>query len=501
MTSSNVDNRQNINILQYFIVIICLCGCSPKESAATLDKGVASNVDTYPAPTEIAKATDYTVSVDGNNSFVYDMLPAVIENTALIPSMPFTYFGFSGSVTVTVSKSTSFSNVVIRPLNNGIKYTKNGNSITFNLDVPQNLVLEFDGDLKRPLMIFANPKETNVPGKNDYNVVYWDKGITDVGKEYVLQSNKTYYVAGGAIVKGSFITAPGSSNVKIEGPGILLNNDPTPHHQLNANKTTNLSISNTIFANPSKTWAIMIYDGSLNVNLNNVKILSSIKDGLDLNGVGHAFVDKCFIMSCDDAVALKATNITTYGNNDITVQNCTINQLGGGNSLEIGFEGNTGTMTGLTFKNIDIIHSFLGKTPPPMQYEADWNSDGVITMHVNNGVNITNVLYDNIRIEDSDEDFLIALRIWKGPYYNIPPYDNKLGQIDGVQFRHIYFSNANPVFGKSKGIYNLIKGFDGTSMVKNVSFSDLVINGTPVTDYSSGKFDINGFTSNITFTK
>ena len=496
------------NLIMYFVIMIPLSsyansGAIKYSSAGTIPIQVNADpiVDTYPAPEGTEKAPDFTVSVNGKDAFVYDILPSVVENTAVIPDMPFSYFGFSGSVKITITKKNGFSNAVIRPLNDAIKYTESGNSLIFTLSSPQNLVVEFDGNLKRPLMIFANPREVNIPDKKDQSVVYWDKGVTDVGNEFVFRSNTTYYVAGGAVVKGSFITLPNSRNVKITGPGILFNNDTKPHHSLNANKTSSLSIINTIFVNPTHTWTVDIYNGCVDVNLTNVKILASYKDGLDIGGVGNGIFDRCFIMSCDDAIALKATNNTTYGNNNITVQNCTINQLGGGNSLEIGFEANTGVMNNITFKNIDILHSLLGKTQPPPKYENDWATDGVITIHLNNGVHIKNVLYDNIRVEDSNEDFLIALRIWKGPYFNTQNYGAILGDIDGLTFRHIYFSNSRPLFAPSRGVYSLIKGFDKNHMIKNISFTDLVIDGKPVMDIAGGKFDVNEFVGDIKFNK
>lgn len=497
-----------LSLIKYFVIMLPLgsyATSSTIKCSLTAIPPIHANadpiVDTYPAPEGIKKAPDFTVSVNGKDSFVYDILPSVVENTAVIPDMPFSYFGFSGPVKVTITKNTGFSNVVIRPLNNGIKYTKKGNSLTFTISSPQNLVIEFDGNLKRPLMIFVNPRETNIPDKKDNAVVYWDKGITDVGNEFVFQSNTTYYVAGGAVVKGSFITLPNSRNIKITGPGILFNNDAKPHHSLNANKTSSLSITNTIFANPTHTWTVNIYNGCVDVNLSNVKILASYKDGLDISGVGNGIFNRCFIMSCDDAVALKATNNTTYGNNNITVQNCVINQLGGGNSLEIGFEANTNVMNNITFKNIDILHSLLGKTNPPMKYEGDWSSDGVITIHLNNGAHIKNVLYDNIRVEDSDEDFLIALRVWKGPYFNTSNYRTGLGDIDGLTFRHIYFSNSRPLFAPGRGVYSIIKGYDKDHMIKNISFTDLIIDGKPIMNTTAGKFDVNDFVSDIKFNK
>ena len=52
-------------------------------------------------------------------------------------------------------------------------------------------------------------------------MVYWGPGVHNIGEHYTLNSNTTYYLAGGAYVKGSFLSVNNGNNIHIRGRGIL----------------------------------------------------------------------------------------------------------------------------------------------------------------------------------------------------------------------------------------------------------------------------------------
>ena len=62
---------------------------------------------------------------------------------------------------------------------------------------------------KGPLLLFANPLETDTPKQGDPNVVYFGPGVHKPEK-IALQSGQTLYLAGGALVKAE-VLAQGSN--------------------------------------------------------------------------------------------------------------------------------------------------------------------------------------------------------------------------------------------------------------------------------------------------
>lgn len=181
---------------------------------------------TYPGNSSYQSAI-YEVRVTQNGvtmqSFVYqDDNKFTNAKSSMTDWNHWTTFSFSGSVSIEVTKLTgNIGSGEIRPSAKNIPLTVSGNKITFTLDRPEKLFIKLDSMYEHPLFIFADTVETNIPNKNDPNVVYWGPGVHDIGEHYTIESNKTYYLAGGAYLKGSFLSVNNASNVTIRGRGIL----------------------------------------------------------------------------------------------------------------------------------------------------------------------------------------------------------------------------------------------------------------------------------------
>lgn len=132
---------------------------------------------------------------------------------------------------------------MVRPLSRNIKATwKDNSTIEFRLDTPEYLSIEFNGDRKHNLHLFANHPETetytgkekdciNWTGKNNHDVfvqnaslIYFGPGVhkpKDLPSgEIKIPSNTTVYLAPGAIVKAK-LCVDRAKNVRIIGRGIL----------------------------------------------------------------------------------------------------------------------------------------------------------------------------------------------------------------------------------------------------------------------------------------
>ena len=110
----------------------------------------------------------------------------------------------AGHVEVRIVSKQSLQNVVIRPQSFGIKPTLlNDHTLKLTLDRPYKLSVEPDGQ-NGPLLLFANPLETNAPMPDSKGVVYFGPGVHKPEK-IILESNQTLYLAGGAVVKAEVL--------------------------------------------------------------------------------------------------------------------------------------------------------------------------------------------------------------------------------------------------------------------------------------------------------
>jgi hypothetical protein len=159
-------------------------------------------------------------------------------------------FDMDSPVEVMVKKNNgSFSSVDIRPLNSNIGYIRRGNTITFTLDRPRYLSIEFDGDRLNNLHLFANPMETEVYGTDASGIMYFGPGVhrpSDLPNNTLrIPSNTTVYLAPGAVVKARILIDK-AENVRIIGRGIL----DHPMRGVEVTDSRNVEIDGITVVNP-----------------------------------------------------------------------------------------------------------------------------------------------------------------------------------------------------------------------------------------------------------
>ena len=418
--------------------------------------GYATDLKIYAVPEGAESAPEFEMEVNGQKVFVYNTRPAA-----------FAYFSFEGKVDVKVTFLAPVYSFDIRPKSRNVKGELYRNEIQFSLDKPENLSIEINKNLKRPLYIFANPLETNVPNKEDKNVIFYEAGKIHTPGEVFIKSNQIVYIEGGAIVRGNFMTDQGS-NIKITGRGILDNSRylKGSHRPIEINQCENVLIEGIILTE-SRHWSCASH-GSKNITYNNLKIVSDNDwdDGIDIVGSQHVLVNNCFIRTKDDCIAVKSgVNYFTKFNSsinvdDVVIQNSVMWNGVWGNALEIGFETRSDTIQNVTFRNCDLIH-----TEGP---------EGTFTIHNGDRAVVKNVLYEDIRVEDS-QGWLIDFRILQSRYSK----DKERGTIENVMFKNI--SVEGETFPSSQ-----ILGFDETHRIKGVSIENMVIHGIKVNSIYNG---------------
>jgi len=457
---------------------------------AAVTDGAGAKMTVYPAPQGAVRAKDFQVHVDGQEVFVHDSKVAA-----------FSPFAFSGKVHVAVTVDRTFDRVDIRPKNDAIEYAVENQTIHFDLRQPCQLSIELDGDIKRPLFLFADPPEKRVPKPGDKNVRYFEAGRIHEAGEIVLASDETLYIAGGAIVRGR-IRAQNARNVRILGRGIL---DATGRdfktNMVRLSGCTDVAISGVTLLN-SYGWTLVPMK-SKSVTIDNVKIIGwrDNDDGIDVVGCENLAVTNCFVRTKDDCIAIKASpgyfeegesglqNVT-----GVAVVNTVLWNAEWGNAVEIGFELQTDSVRNIFFEDCDVIHV---------------QSGGVFTIHNGDWATVENILYEDIRVEDPRDklvEFRIGLSIYSGDcpreYHRQNPNRKRspLGQwmpVSGAErarygerrgrIRNVRFTNIDVTAEKMPTSY--IMGYDEAEhSVQDVVIENLHINGAPIDSPGEGNF-------------
>lgn len=453
---------------------------------------VRAGVVTYPTPEGASQGDDFQVRVDGQSQFVHDSQIAA-----------FTAFSFSGKVQVAITPRKAFDRVDIRPKSRNITFTVEDGTIHFELDRPCQLSVELDGDIERPLFLFANPPEKKAPKPDDKRVHYFGPGqVYDAG-EIVLKSNETLYIAGGAVVRGR-VRAEDAKNIRVRGYGVLDGSHRDYKTQsLKFSECTNVELNGIVILN-SYGWTVVPLK-STNVKIDNVKIVGwrDNDDGVDIVGCHNLAVVDSFLRTKDDCIAVKASPGYFEGGEsglrnvqNVAVVNSVLWNAEWGNAMEIGFELQTDSISDIIFKDCDIIHVERG---------------GTFTIHNGDWATVENIRFEDIRVEDSREkliEFRIGLSIYSGDcpqeYHRQNPdrkrsplgqwmpvaeeelstYEAKRGRIRNVHFKNIEVTAEKPPV-------SFLIGYDnGEHSVQNVTIENLKINGQVVQHPEEGHFTI-----------
>ena len=455
----------------------------------------------YPAPDGADGADDFAVKVNGEEMFVYDSKVAA-----------FVYFSFNGKVTVSVIPNREVETVDIRPKSHGITYSLRGRTINFQIDRPCNLSVEINGDIKRPLFLFANPLEEEPPKPGDKNVRYFEGGRIHEAGEIKLSSGEKVYIAGGAIVRGR-IRAEGANNVQVLGRGILDGSGRDYKTQMvKLSGCTYFDLRGIIVLN-SFGWTIVPVKSDY-VRISNVKIIGwrDNDDGVDIVGCTNLSIEDCFFRTKDDCIAIKASpGYFEEGESglrnvkNVRILNSVLWNAEWGNAMEIGFELQTRSVSDIIFKNCDIIHVERG---------------GTFTIHNGDFATVENILFEDIRVEDSKDkliDFRIGLSIYSGdcpwelhrqnPERKRSPqgqwipmetdqdneHTDKRGHIRNIHFKNIAVAGTN--LPKSYLI-----GYNDAHSVENIIVENLRFNDKRVSNPDAGNFKIE-WAKNVRFIK
>lgn len=458
-----------------WLSILVLLGTPAKALArnvSTKTPTTTPSLVTYPIPSSIATINDYNVRVrspGGAWNTLGTYLTTVEQvNTTKGSSIQYAasmaYFDFSGSVEVAVQYlSGPVADVEVRPLSYNIVPTLSANNTyMFSLTKPTNIVFQVNGDIFTPLHLLTNPIEENVPSADDPDVIYFGPGLHSAtnGVQNVT-SGQTLYLAGGAVLTSS-IAVWEASNVTIRGRGVLYKPGPAP--AVDVEYSNDVTIDGLISLNPK--YGSYLVAQCENVTISNVRAFSATSwgDGIDLYSSKNVLVEKVFMRTSDDCIAIYNHRNDWYGNStNITVRDSSL-WADIAHPINVGTHGNPDdpeTLSDVTISNLDI----LDHREPQMDYQ------GCIALNVGDANTIRGVLVEDVRVENFREGQLINMRIMYDTSYNTAP--GRL--ISNVTIRNMDYNgnHSNPA---------IIVGYDDERIVELIQFENLTINGVHISD-------------------
>lgn len=417
----------------------------------------------YPSPNGVELNSDFTVKVRQDKREwmeipVYTVKVQKVEvflRTEEKASM--SYFDFSGEVEISVTYNKGkISTSQVRPLSYNITPEIDSSTLIFKLNKPHNLSVEVNGDIYHNLHLFANPLEDFKPGKNTRDVIFFGPGIHNYNEsKFTISSDKTVYVAGGAVLMGP-LRVINAENVKIIGRGMV---DSSVKMGIAIENSKNVLVEG-IFSTQCATG------GSNNVTIRNVKTISYFGwgDGMNVFASNNVLFNGVFCRNSDDCTTVYGTRKGFVGGcKNITMQNSTL-WADVAHPILIGTHGNTVNpeyLENLKYSNIDIID----------HNEMQVDYQGCMSLNAGDSNFIRDVTFENIRVENFRRGQLVNLRVFYNSKYCTSPGRG----IENVLFKNISYNGKNAEL-------SIISGYDENRKIRNIIFENLVINGQLITD-------------------
>ncbi len=446
-------------------------------------------VFTYPAPSGAPLKHDYDVfiqprghkdwtKIDTYMAKVNAPSPSAKGTGHSISEISYCLFDFTGDVFVRViSKKKKFRSARIRPDYRGtIANVLNDSTVQFLLFQPENVSVEFDGDICSNLLVFTSKptltkEEAETEAKKQgRDFRYYAAGLYT---EQTIQvpSNTTIYLEGGSYFTGTFAIED-CHDVNILGRGIA--RPKNGFEGCHIRRSTHVTIDGLVL----NTCPI---GESHDVVLHDVRSIShpGWGDGLNVfGGSSNILYDRVFCRNSDDCTTAYATRKGFNGSvRNIRMRNSTL-WADVAHPIFIGLHGAAAgpnpelrdTVENLVYENIDI----LCQAEPQIDYQ------GCLAINCGDNNLVRNILFDNVRIEmptptASSESVhrgsLLQVKVgWNDKYCAAPG----LG-VENITFRNVRYYGG-PLY------LSVINGYNEERKVKNIHFEGLKINGRTIHD-------------------
>jgi hypothetical protein len=444
------------------------------------------------AKANIDKSTDYTVSVQSvsaptssvGSSSSWTSVPVYGCDVDLKGRQraSFAEFDMTGTVRVRITNNRSDAiqngkmQVAVRPTSKGIRCTTvDDRTVELELQRPEYLSVEFNGDRLHNLHLFANPQLTetytgdgdktiNWKGENaqdvfvkDARLIYFGPGVHQPkdlpGRDIRIPSNCTVYLAPGAVVRARLVVDH-ARNVRIVGRGML----DHPLRGIEITFSHNVLVDGITVVNPEH---YTVFGGqSDSITLRNLKTFScrSWTDGIDLMCCSNVTIQNVFLRTSDDCIALYNHRWWYWGGaRNFNISGATL-WADVAHAVNIGTHGDDRSTTGETLEGVhisdcDVLYA---------------RTDAALALSCGDKNTLRDIHFDNIRMDDLDSTSLIGLSVVFSEKYNRAP---------GNRITDVSFSNISYTGDAARLHPCFFRAYDAQHTIDNVQLRNIRING------------------------
>ncbi len=375
-----------------------------------------------PASLAIASVTPYPLvpGDEANTHFTVKVNGMAVEACSTAMNVGYAHFAFAGTVKIEITTSEHIETFDLSPHRLGIQTVVDGKTLAFELSQPAKLHLQVN-KLPR-FFLFADapedaPQPTDAHDLTSFGVTSSpdmvqttaiQKAIDEVAAkkgtllvppgiyrtgELRMRSHLTLHLAPGAILKGTGSVAdqPGGKfgtqfiyfldceNVRITGRGVIdaqgralrlagENVSASRSRLIRSFRARNISVEDVILRD-SGTWGVHLIE-SEDLHFSGVKLISNTKhddpqfpwemntDGFDPDNSSRVLIERCFVSSNDDSIAVKLRYGARRDMSDIVFRDNVCWTVK--SALKIGTEVYERRLTGCIFENNDVIRADRG---------------------------------------------------------------------------------------------------------------------------------------------
>ncbi len=367
-------------------------------------------------------------------------------------------FTVENETEIVIEAAEPISKFEIRPFSKNIKGTVSGKKLTFSVNKPEMLMVTINQF--KPLCLFQTPPETDIPDLNDQNVLYFKKGVHEVG-EIKPQTGQTIYLEQGAVVKGR-IYGEGVQHVTIRGRGILdargFTDKPKKICGLEFRNSSNIKIEGIGLRSGEWWQSLFVLCNDVEVEYMNLMSFGLNNDGIDIDGVTNFRASNCFIGCGDDGFGWHAVDAIRNGEpptENCIGEDCVIYNAHAGNGLRVGASMETKLFKDIIFRNIDVLEHINAGIRSD---HSDWAT-------------CENIVFENFHVETRGKiNSFIDVRIEKTRYSNDNGYRDERGNINGLKFINV----------TSPGGQILLGGASPDYAIRNVEFKSCMLGEKPL---------------------
>lgn len=464
----------------------------------------AGKVQTYPIPAGVDTSNAFTVQVRSVGCPTWKNVtlfrPRLAEINFVTGSSNFHFsslanFDFTGPVEISATYNNgAVSSAQVRPASLRIQpqITASSNTVTFQLSEPSNVFLQVNDDVfdGLHLMTGAAAPERNDDSvvKNDTNTLYFGPGLHVLPGVTNITSGQTMYLAGGAVVRTGGISFTNVTSASIRGRGVLLPLTSGGRADISVIRSRNIQLQDFVALDVLPR----AYEAD-NVLMSGLRVLTSVQwgDGIDVYCSKNVVMDKLFMRTSDDSIALYAHRNEWYGNTtNVTLSNSAL-WADVAHPINIGTHGNPDNpeiIGDVAIRNIDIMDHREGQVL----------FQGCIALNAGDENLLQNILIEDVRVENFRLGQLINFRVMKNSYNTAP----------GRGIRNVTVRNLS--YAGNHSLTSIMAGYNENRTVSEISFQNLTVNGQTLNSgfrkpgwYLYSDFIpmfVNEHTSNITYT-